>query len=58
MSTSQRMLVLRYLYGCVSELRIIRPYAVECGTADEHPDASGLASAILDNPALSNVRAR
>jgi hypothetical protein len=57
-TTSERTLALRWLYGCVDELRIIRPYAVECGLRDPHPDSSALAAAILSDPGLSRVRDR
>jgi hypothetical protein len=45
--TSPRTIVLAWREGCVSDLRIIRPFAVDCGTPDSHPDAIELAAAIL-----------
>ena len=39
--------------GCVDDLRFIRPWAVDCGSAGEHPDADALATAILAIPATS-----
>ena len=55
-SISERMLVLRWLYSCRAELRLIRPFAVDCGTPDEHPDAAELAAAILAKPGRMQVR--
>ena len=52
--TSERMIALHWLYGCVAELRLIRPYAVDCGTVDEHPDAAELATAILAKPGMKD----
>jgi len=46
-STSERTLTLRWLNACREELRLTRPFAVDCGTPDEHPDATALAAAIL-----------
>ena len=53
--TSARSLVLPYRNG-TGEIRLIRPYAVDCGTPDPHPDAATLAAAILTMPGMSNVR--
>jgi hypothetical protein len=54
--TSPRTIVLAWLAGCVSDLRFIRPFAVECGTTDTHPDAATLAAAILAKPNMGGVR--
>ena len=48
--TSARTIVLAHPKGCVEDLRFIRPWAVACGTADDHPDAAALAAAILAIP--------
>lgn len=53
--TSARSLVFPYRSG-TGELRLMRPYAVDCGTPDAHPDAATLAAAILARPGLSDVR--
>ena len=53
--TSARTIVLAWKYGCVDDLRIIRPFAVDCGTPDAHPDAAALAAAILAKPTIDNV---
>jgi hypothetical protein len=52
-STSPRSMVFAHPRGCVEELRIIRPWAVACGAAEEHPDANALAAAILAIQATS-----
>ena len=51
--SSSRSLVLAHPKGCVEDLRFIRPWAVDCGSAGEHPDANALATAILAIPATS-----
>lgn len=48
--TSARTIVLAHPKGCVQDLRFIRPWAVDCGAAGDHPDAAGLAAAILAIP--------
>ena len=53
LSPSARSIVLPWKMGCVTDLRIIRPFAVDCGTAGPHPDAAALAAAVLDKPDLS-----
>jgi len=53
--TTPRELVLAWKYGCVSDLRFIRPFAVDCGTPDAHPDAAVLAAAIMARPGIDNV---
>jgi hypothetical protein len=45
--TSAGTIRLQYTPSCISDLRIIHPYAIDCGTADAHPDAAAFASAIL-----------
>jgi hypothetical protein len=55
-STSERMIRLQWLYACEDAFWLIRPYAVDCGTADEHPDATELASAILAKLGGKQVR--
>ena len=45
--TSERTIVLRHVRGCVQDVRIIRPFAVDCGLADSHPGADALTAAIL-----------
>ena len=47
-ATSPRSIVFAHPKGCVEELRIIRPWAVDCRSAGEHPDAAALAAAILE----------
>jgi hypothetical protein len=54
--TSSRTIVLAWRAGCVSDVRFIRPFAVECGTPDTHPDAATLAAAILAKPNVGGVR--
>jgi hypothetical protein len=56
--TSARAIVLAWRYACISDLRIIRPFAVDCGTPDTHPDAAALAAAILARPGIDNVHDR
>jgi hypothetical protein len=56
--TSPRAMVLAWRYACLSDLRIIRPFAVDCGTPDAHPDAAALAAAILANPGIGNIHDR
>ena len=56
--TSARAIVLAWKYGCVSDLRVLRPFAVDCGTPDTHPDAAALAAAILTRPGIDNVHDR
>ncbi|HEY6570488.1 MAG TPA: hypothetical protein VIZ22_09370 [Candidatus Limnocylindrales bacterium] len=51
--SSSRSLVLAHPKGCVEDLRFIRPWAVDCGSAGEHPDADALATAILAIPSTS-----
>jgi len=50
--TSPRMIVLAHPHSCVEDLRFIRPWAVDCGAAGEHPDADALAAAILAIPGI------
>jgi hypothetical protein len=57
-STSARAIVLAWKYACLSDLRILRPFAVDCGTRDTHPDAAALAAAILANPGLGHIHDR
>jgi hypothetical protein len=52
--TSSRSIVFAHPKGCVEDLRIIRPWAVACGTAGDHPDADALAAAILALPATTS----
>jgi hypothetical protein len=40
------------IYACISELRILAPSAVSCGTGDTHPTAQVLAAAMLAKPGL------
>jgi len=56
--TSTRAIVLAWKSACVSDLRILRPFAVDCGTPDTHPDAAALAAAILANPGLGHIHDR
>ena len=52
-ATSTRMIVLAHPKGCVADLRFIHPWAVDCGSAGDHPDAAALAAAILAIPATT-----
>ena len=52
-ASSSRSLVFAHPKGCVEDLRVIRPWAVDCASAGEHPDADTLANAILAIPATS-----
>ena len=54
--TSDRTIVLGFRPACRATLSLIRPYAVDCGTADAHPDAASLATALLANPRLTGAR--
>lgn len=54
--TSARTIVIEYRGRRGEEIRVTRPFAVDCGTPDEHPDAATLAAAILAKPGLANVR--
>ena len=56
--TSPRTIVLAWRFACVSDLRFIRPFAVDCDTPDAHPDAATLAAAILARPGIGNVHDR
>jgi hypothetical protein len=56
--TSPRAIVLAWREGCVSDLRIIRPFDVDCGTPDAHPDGATLATAILARSGMGNVHDR
>jgi hypothetical protein len=56
--TSARAIVLAWREGCVSDLRIIRPFAVDCGTPDAHPDAATLVAAIIARAGIDNVHDR
>lgn len=56
--SSARMIVLRIRYVCVTEFRVIRPYAVDCGTPDAHPGAEALATAILARVGRQSVHDR
>ena len=51
--TSSRLMVFSHAKSCQSQLRVMRPAAVDCGTPDAHPDADALAAAILANPAMA-----
>jgi hypothetical protein len=55
-STSERVLILRWLYSCRPQVRLIRPFSVDCGTIDEHPDALELAAAIVATPGSVEIR--
>jgi hypothetical protein len=52
---SSRAIMLAWETACVSDLRIIRPFAVDCGTPDAHPDAAALAAAILAKSGMGHV---
>ena len=54
-TTSPRSIVLAHPKGCVEDLRFIRPWAVDCGAAGDHPDADTLAAAILTIPATASM---
>jgi hypothetical protein len=54
--TSEGTIVLRHPKSCQDELRIIHPYAVDCGTPDAHPDATTLAAALLARPGMTAAR--
>jgi hypothetical protein len=54
-ATAPRMIVLAHPMGCVQDLRFIRPWAVACGSAGDHPNASALAAAILAIPSRTAV---
>ena len=54
--TSSRSIVLAHPKSCVGDLRLIRPWAVACGTAGDHPDADALAAAILAIPATTSSK--
>ena len=41
-------IVIPWKEGCVSDIRIIQPFAVDCGTPDRHPDAATLGAAMLE----------
>jgi hypothetical protein len=56
--TSPRAMVLAWRYACLSDVRFIRPFAVDCGTPDAHPDAAALTAAILARPGIDNVHDR
>ena len=53
--TSVRTIVFRHAKSCHTELRFIRPFAVDCGTADSHPDADTLTEAILSKPGMAGA---
>jgi hypothetical protein len=52
------MIVLGEMPACVSDLRIIQPFGVDCGTPDAHPDSATLAAAILANHGMGIVHDR
>ena len=52
METSASRIVLSHPHSCTAKLSIIRPWAVDCGTPDAHPDATTLAEALLADPGL------
>ena len=43
---SPRSIVVAYAKGCVSDMRLIRPWAVDCGAAGAHPNAASLEAAV------------
>ncbi len=48
--TSADEMVLGHPHACTDTLTFFRPYAVDCGTPDSHPDAATLAAALLADP--------
>jgi hypothetical protein len=54
--TSARTIALGHPKACLNELRLTRPFAVDCGTPDTHPDSDTLATAILGRPGLAEAR--
>jgi hypothetical protein len=54
--TSARMFLLAYKPACLSHIMVLRPYAVDCGTSTQHPNAAALTEAILANPTLGAIR--
>lgn len=52
---SSRTIVLAHPKACIADLRFIRPWAVDCGAAGDHPDADTLAAAILAIPAPTSM---
>jgi hypothetical protein len=53
--TSPRAIVLSHPRSCQDQLMILSPYAVDCGTADAHPDAATFAAALLANPGMTTA---
>ena len=50
--TTDRSIVMHHVKGCVDEIDIVRPWAVDCGTVDAHPRSTELATVLLAHPAL------
>lgn len=50
--TSPRVIELGHAMGCVDEVWITRPYAVDCGVVDDTPDAATLTRAVLSRSSL------
>ena len=51
--TTDRSIVLHHVKGCVDEIDIVRPWAVDCGTVDAHPRSAELGAALLAHPGLA-----
>ncbi len=55
--TTSRSITLAHAEPCRgSGLMILRPFIVECGTAEDHPDARTLAAAVIAHPRFAAAR--
>jgi hypothetical protein len=50
--TTDRSIVMHHVKGCVDEIDIVRPWAVDCGTVDAHPRSTELGTVLLAHPGL------
>lgn len=55
--TTSRSIILSHAEPCRGEgLAVVRPSIVECGAAEDHPDARTLAAAVLAHPRFAEAR--
>lgn len=50
--TSFRSITLGHAKSCNQRIRVLRPWAIDCGTPDAHPDATTLAAALVARPGM------